>query len=203
MLYTTGLFHTRQTLVLASASPRRKDMLKELGLTFISEPASEEEPLPLAREAPVDYACRAALSKALAIRKNHPKAVIIGADTIVSLHDDIMGKPQNADHALSMLKKLAGHTHQVITGCAVSGPKGRKEIFSAKTHVTIAPQCAEILMAYVNTKEPLDKAGAYGIQGKGGFLVQTIQGSYSNVVGLPLHPLVTLLLQWNVITPKA
>ena len=197
----SGPFEAIRPIILASGSPRRKDMLTSLGLTFEIIPSPAAEPTPDPGEDPEGFARRAALAKAEAVAKAHPEAVVIGSDTIVVLDGEIMGKPTGPDDAMFMLSRLVGNTHRVVTGCALFRPGGEPSIFAVSTDVTMGPQPLEVLFAYVATGEPTDKAGAYAIQGKGGFLVESITGSYNNVVGLPLAKVLEVLLAWGVVVP--
>lgn len=195
------MFTARVPLILASASPRRQEFLHQLGLSFNILPASiDESPLP--GEEPVAFARRMATSKAEHVARLHPEACVIGADTVVSLAGIIYGKPADASEALSMLEQLQGHTHQVITGLAVvMHNQGIQESTTETTRVSFDHFTRPILKAYVDSGDPLDKAGAYGIQGQGTFLVRAIDGSYSNVVGLPVNQLLRLLLAHHLIVP--
>lgn len=195
------MFTARIPLILASASPRRQEFLHQLGLSFTTLPASiDESPLP--EEAPDLFARRMAITKAEHVAQQHPEAGIIAADTVVSLHGIIYGKPADASEALSMLEQLQGHTHEVITGLAlVVRSQAIHESATETTRVCFDQFPRPILKAYVDSGDPLDKAGAYGIQGQGTFLVRAIEGSYSNVVGLPVNQLVRLLLAHHLIEP--
>lgn len=173
-------------LVLASASPRRRELLDQLGLTYRCDPADIDES-PLSGESPGDYVQRLARDKALAVARRYDgqTAVILAADTTVVMDDDILGKPRDHFHGLAMLARLSGRTHSVMTAvCLVSG--GDICVQLVETRVTFQSLSREICEAYLATDEPWDKAGAYAIQGVGGALVKAIEGSYSNVVGLPL-----------------
>lgn len=188
------MFHACCPLILASASPRRQAFLRRLGLAYQAIPASIEE-VALSGESPQDFVVRMALAKATQVANLHPQACIIGADTVVSLEGRIFGKPADRHEALVMLTALQGRTHLVTTGLTVVA----KTLESTTTHCTTTEVrfgsfSQALLQAYVDSGEPLDKAGAYGIQGLGGFLVDSIRGSYDNVVGLPMHALVGLLL---------
>ncbi|CAK8722205.1 MAG: septum formation protein Maf [Candidatus Electrothrix sp. AS4_5] len=195
------MFTTCKPLILASASPRRQQFLADLSLTFTILVADIDE-TPLAGEKPAAFACRMAQEKAEAIAQQYPASWVIGADTVVTLEGRILGKPDSAGHALEMLRCLQGKKHEVITGVTLRCIEERcMENLSKRTEVRFA-QCSDaILSAYIQTKEPLDKAGAYGIQGKGGFLVRSIVGSCSNVIGLPVNTCVRLLLHHQVIEP--
>ncbi|WP_126381363.1 Maf family protein [Desulfovibrio ferrophilus] len=197
-----GPLEAVQSIILASGSPRRKDMLQSLGIDFNIQVSPGEEPDPMLGEDPDGYARRASLAKAEAVAKLNPEAIVIGSDTIVVLDNEIMGKPSGPDEAMLMLSKLVGNTHRVVSGCAVFHPGGEPKLFSVSTDVTMGPQPLEVLFAYVATGEPMDKAGAYAIQGQGGFLVESISGSYNNVVGLPLHKLVDILFELRAIRPR-
>lgn len=195
------MFTARVPLILASASPRRQEFLQQLGLEFDTLPPSIDE-TPLPGEEPTAFARRMATSKAEHIAQAHPAACIIAADTVVSLAGSIYGKPADANEALSMLEQLQGHTHQVITGLAlVLHNQAIHESTTETTRVSFDQFTRPILQAYVDSGDPLDKAGAYGIQGQGTFLVRAIDGSYSNVVGLPVNQLLRLLLAHDLIAP--
>lgn len=142
------------------------------------------------------------MSKAEQIATIAPDSCVIGADTVVALDQTLFGKPGNRHEALTTLKKLQGQTHQVITGFAVLMKKRAiKELASITTLVTFDTFTDNILQAYVDSGDPMDKAGAYGIQGKGTFLIRSITGSYSNVVGLPVNDIVQMLLKHRLIQP--
>ena len=197
----SNIFSTKTQLILASASPRRRKLLSTLGLTFTVQVADIEEQ-PLAHETPQEFVLRAATEKAQAVSQHHPHAWVLGADTVVVLDNRILGKPVDAADAKRLLALLSGRWHEVLTGFCLS----RKDL-SHLTSQTVATSVKfvdfdkTVAAAYVQTGEPLDKAGAYGIQGKGGFLVERINGSYSNVVGLPLTEVVGKLLQLEIIIP--
>ncbi len=185
-------------IILASASPRRYELLTQLGLTFDVEPAQSEEKaqddIP-----PEEIVKRLAYAKADEIRKRHNAAdpsddpmLIIGADTIVVKDGCILGKPTDEKNAFSMLQSLSGTTHQVYTGVALISSEWEVQ-FSEKTDVTFYPMTEEEIEAYIGTGEPMDKAGAYGIQGIGGRFVKEIRGDYNNVVGLPIARLYHVL----------
>ncbi|NJB67359.1 septum formation protein [Desulfobaculum xiamenense] len=197
-----GPFEAVQRIILASGSPRRREMLESLGLEFDIIPSPAGEPSPEPGESPDDYAQRAAVAKAEAVFELHPDAVVIGSDTVVTLDGDIMGKPEGPNDALLMLSRLVGNTHRVVSGCAIFHPHAAPVAFSVSTDVSMGPQPLEVLFAYVATGEPMDKAGSYAIQGRGGFLVQSISGSYNNVVGMPLARLVDVLQDIRAIRPR-
>lgn len=197
-----GPFRALMPVVLASGSPRRRQFLCSLGLSFEVCGNGAAEPAPGAGESPVDYARRAASAKAASVAASRPGCAVIAADTVVVLHGEIMGKPghgaERAD-AVRMLTRLAGRTHEVVSACCVFLPGGGAEIFHAVTRVTMWAAPPAVLAAYAATGEADDKAGAYGIQGVGAFLVESIDGSWSNVVGLPVAELARLLLRHGVI----
>lgn len=183
-------------LILASSSPRRIELLKQMGLTFEVYPANHPEPLPKPDEAPAIYAMRAAEHKAASVLEalQDPEAWILAADTVVVQDAHILGKPANKEDALRMLKTLVGREHQVITGLAIfHGNKGIRDQSQVSTTVWFRDASEEQLRHYIQTQEPMDKAGGYGIQGKGAWFVQHIDGCYFNVVGLPLHHLFSRL----------
>jgi len=196
-------FKSYAELILASASPRRRELLHGLGLDFHIEAAAVDERLK-PRENPQDFVQRIASEKAETIGANFPDTWVLGADTIVVLDDTILGKPADAEDAMRMLCFLSGRSHEVMTGFTLcnrqAGQDFRKMV---RTEVLFTAFTEEIAAAYVRTGEPLDKAGSYGIQGMGGVLVQEIKGSYSNVVGLPLAEVVEALLGFGVIGPRS
>lgn len=194
-------FKTISRFILASASPRRRFLLQELGLDLeVMESQVEEKKLP--GETPSEFVQRAAYDKAVAISIGNIDAWILGADTVVVYDNKIIGKPRDADHATEILQTLSGRSHLVHTGfCLYNGKDGVSVSRVVTTVVFFAPFSKEIVAAYVATGEPQDKAGGYGIQGCGGFLVEKIKGSYSNVVGLPMAEVVKELLCHRVIAP--
>ena len=192
-------FHTVAELVLASASPRRQRFLHELGLEFAVQPAEVDETL-RPGELPAVFVRRLAEEKARAVAAARPEAWVLAADTIVELHGNILGKPTGAEDAVRLLTQLRNRWHAVWTGfCLMRGGVLVTEV--VRSEVRFGDFSDAVCAAYVATGEPLDKAGAYGIQGKGAFLVREIKGSYSNVVGLPLHEVVGALLVQRVIAP--
>lgn len=197
-----GPFRTIHPLVLASASPRRQALLAGQGLYFEVVPSTLREPTPEPGEEPSSYAARMARVKGEDVAGKRPDQTVISADTIVVQHGQILGKPQNFAHALHMLSALAGEWHEVITGfCVLHICKKISECRTITTRVHMLPATADTLRAYIATKEPMDKAGAYGILGAGAFLVDQICGSYTNVVGLPLPEVLHLLLSHQIISP--
>ena len=175
-------------LILASQSPRRKELMGRITEDFsvivsdveeLRDPAWSVDELPL----------RLASQKAEAVAKDHPDAVVIGADTVVAMGETVLGKPRDDEDAFSMLRQLSGRTHKVITGVSVWQKGEEKAAFTQTTKVTFYPLTDEEIRAYLATGEHRDKAGAYGIQGFGGLFVEGIEGDYFNVVGFPVAKL--------------
>jgi len=195
-------FYSLQPLVLASGSPRRREMLRGLGLDVDVVPIQVDE-TPLAGEKPDDFAGRMAATKALAAAKHRPASWVIGADTVVSIGGNILGKPNDPADAMAILKQLVNATHRVMTGiCLCCLDQHCQASWVDTTRVTFIDATEDILASYVRTGEPLDKAGAYGIQGIGSFLVREIQGSCTNVIGLPVDSVVLFLLRNGIIAPR-
>jgi septum formation protein len=180
-------------LILASASPRRRELLTQAGFAFEIHPAHVNEDL-RQDEDPIPYVVRLARDKAQAVFNglNDPAAVVLGADTTVTLDGHILAKPEDASDAARMLRLLSGRTHRVITGVAVASARGT-EVAAEVTGVTFLSLSDEEIEAYVATGEPMDKAGAYGIQGLAAKWIPRIEGCYFNVVGLPLALVSTML----------
>lgn len=225
-------------LLLASGSPRRRQFLNEWGLPFRLALSDAEEPRPEPGESPEAYTRRAATAKALAVGQNlhqYPapvvqagctslQPVIIAADTVVAIEGDILGKPENSAHALSMLTRLNGASHEVISAvCLLLPDQGgfapkapvlhglrvqetvegcfRRLCFSDVSRVFFHHWPLPVLQAYVDTGEPNDKAGAYAIQGQGTVLVERMEGSWSTVVGLPVTPLAQIMISLGIMQP--
>jgi septum formation protein len=187
-------------LVLASASPRRQELLQNAGIPFIMQ-ASKISELPREGEAPQACAERLAREKALDVFRQRPQDFVLGADTIVIVDGQILGKPRDAGDAARMLRLLSGRTHQVTTGVCLIGPHGKgkrsaEDTRSETTLVTVSEMSDEDIQSYVATGEPLDKAGAYAIQGIASRWISRIEGDYFNVVGLPVS-LVYRMLREN------
>ena len=174
-------------IILASASPRRKELLSLICDNFKIIPAGIDESLD-GNVNLYDIPEYLAIQKAAAVHRNHPDDIVIGCDTGVFVDNQMIGKPKSDKAAVEILKLLSGKTHKVITGCAVLG-KGEPISFSKVTEVEFYELSDDEIFEYVETGEPLDKAGAYGIQGKGGVLIKQIKGDYFNVVGLPVAEL--------------
>ena len=234
------LFHLAPgfELLLASGSPRRRQFLNEWGLPFRLALSDAQEPRPLAGESPEAYTRRAATAKALAVGQNlhqYPapvasktgtalQPVILAADTVVAIDGDILGKPENPAHALNMLTRLNGASHEVISAvCLLLPAQGGLAAnaaaeqglcvqetvdggfcmlcFSDVSRVFFHRWPLPVLQAYVNTGEPNDKAGAYAIQGQGSVLVERMEGSWSTVVGLPVTPLAQIMISRGIMQP--
>jgi septum formation protein len=183
---------TSPPIVLASMSPRRAQLLTQLGLAFESVPAELDE-TPLPGEGAVDHVVRLALEKARAVATRRPDALVIAGDTVVVVDGEILAKPESPEHAAEMLLRLQGRTHRVETGVAVVAPGGSEAVDVVGADVIFRPFDMEMARSYVATGEPLDKAGAYGIQGFGAVLVESIRGDYFAVKGLPLARLIQLM----------
>jgi septum formation protein len=216
-------------LVLASASPRRQELLRNAGISFVVQPANVDE-TPLAGESPRECAERLAREKVLAVSRTRPQDLILGADTIVVVDDTILGKPADAEDAVRMLRLLSGRVHNVITGVCLAGPRlekprarhqgskaSKRELdipadsvdempgaenrdlrtASETTLVTMIELSGDEIRAYVVTGEPMDKAGAYAIQGMASRWIPRIEGDYSNVVGLPVALVYRMLREGN------
>ncbi len=188
---TMPLSLTTPPIVLASASPRRQEILRDAGVRFIVIPANIDESAVDVPADPGEYVRKVAFAKArtvaqaLASDRQLSGRIVLGADTCVALDGTIYGKPTSTADATRMLRSLSGRTHLVTTGVALIGPRGTK-VFAQRTLVTLYQLDDALVDAYVRSGEPMDKAGAYGIQGLGALLVSQIAGDYLNVVGLPL-----------------
>lgn len=183
-------------IILASASPRRKELLETAGISFTVKVADVEEVIEKNMSAD-KVVMSLALQKASAVAKDNPDAVVIGADTVVVLDGEILGKPKSEENAVELLMMLSGRVHTVYTGVAIiEGEKVKN--FCEATQVEFHPLEKKEIEAYVATKEPMDKAGAYGIQGRGCVLIKKINGDYFNVVGLPVSAVYRELRDFNV-----
>ncbi|MGB9812542.1 MAG: Maf family protein [Thermovenabulum sp.] len=187
-----------EKLVLASSSPRRIELLKQIGLTFEVVPADIEEEI-FKDLTPKELVERLAKEKVLNASLKVKNSIVVGADTVVVLEDKILGKPKSKEEALNMLLLLSGKWHKVFSGIAVMDSDSKK-LFSdvEETKVKFRRISTEEAMKYVETGEPMDKAGAYAIQGKGAVFIEKIEGCYYNVVGLPIYRLVKLLKKFNI-----
>ncbi|GIV15078.1 MAG: Maf-like protein [Armatimonadota bacterium] len=188
-------------LILASASPRRRELMSLLGIPFRTVPANIDETPPDGRS-PEETAVHLAREKALAVAQNELDAVVLGADTIVVCNGESLGKPRDAEEALEMLRRLNGREHQVFTGVALlevrHGTVVREQCDAVCTLVRFRKVGDEHLRRYIATAEPMDKAGAYGAQGYGSTLIERIEGCYFNVVGLPVSRVCAMLEAWGI-----
>ena len=181
-----------ETLILASASPRRSELLSHAGIPFEVQAAEVDEHC----EGPASAAVKVLSSrKALAVRSRFPSRFILAADTLVELEGVVLGKPSGPGEAAEMLRRLSGHTHQVYTGVTVINPAGDVFTDADRSDVTFGNVPEAEIAAYVSSGEPLDKAGAYAIQGRASLWISHMEGSYSSVIGLPLYLVRTLLLK--------
>lgn len=181
-------------MILASASPRRRELLLQVGYTFEVIPSTVEEEME--HGTPKEIVKHNALIKAQDIAHRYTSDIVIGADTIVTVDGKIFGKPKDEADAEAMLMSLSGRVHQVMTGIAVvEGTRVYNDV--VVTDVVMRAYSREEVRGYIKTGEPMDKAGAYGIQGIGALLVEKINGCYNNVVGLPIARLAEVLREWN------
>jgi len=186
-------------LILASHSPRRQDLLKQVGLEFEVVPSGVVENFVQA-ESPRQHVIRLAEAKAREVASKHSNCWVVAADTVVYIDDSILGKPKDRKGAAEMLRRLSGREHLVLTGFSVlhlEGGKGEQD--AVETVVRMKPLTSAEMDWYVKTGEPFDKAGGYAIQGIGSYMIQSIQGSYTNVVGLPLCELIQMLSRLGAI----
>ena len=175
------------SLILASASPRRRELLQQVGIPFLVIPSNAVEDV-LPNETPADYALRVAEAKAREVATKHTGSVVLGADTIVTIDRQILGKPRDNADGQRMLHLLSGRNHQVMTAFVVidrTGQTSTRQVVT--TTVTFKPLSAQQIQEYLETGEPFDKAGAYAVQGLGAAFVERVEGSYTNVVGLPVE----------------
>lgn len=184
----------KRPLILASGSPRRKEILETMGLMYSIDVSDVDESF---SGSPEEMVLELSQRKAQAVANRHENALVLAADTLV-FGDEVLGKPKSPEHAKEMLSRLSGNWHSVYTGLTlidtVSGTVIRR---ADQTRVHFMKMSEDDITAYVDTKEPLDKAGAYGIQGMGGMFIDRIEGSYSNVVGLPMALLRSMLIEMN------
>ncbi|HEV7768941.1 MAG TPA: Maf family protein [Thermoanaerobaculia bacterium] len=179
--------------ILASASPRRRELLSSIGLEFDVLPSNVPE-VRAVGEAPEEYVARLSRDKAQALASVHPSRWVIAADTTVLLGEELLEKPVDGDDAARMLGTIAGKTHIVYTGVTLENAEREyRDTRVAESEVRMLPLSAEEIQWYVRTGEPLDKAGAYAVQGLGAMFIESIHGSYTNVVGLPLATLFLML----------
>jgi septum formation protein len=179
------------SLILASQSPRRRQLLEQVGLTFTVKPSSTEEIFDENMN-PEDLVQKLAREKAADVFQQFPEAVVLGSDTVVAADGKVLGKPKDDADAKNMLRMLSGRTHQVHTGAVILS-KGRETSFAETVNVTFYPLTETEIDTYIQSKEPADKAGSYGIQGLGAVFVKRIEGDYFSIVGLPVAGVVRAL----------
>ncbi|WP_159881153.1 Maf family protein [Paenibacillus puerhi] len=185
-------------LILASSSPRRKELLQGLNLTFTTHPSDEDETVPPGT-APSEMVDLLSLRKASSVAKQYEAGLVIGSDTIVVCDDEIMGKPVNDQDAFRMLSQLSGRAHSVYTGVAiVDAGTGQSRVAHWKTEVFMKSMDEARIRRYIQSGEPRDKAGSYGIQGLGATLIERIDGDFFTVVGLPVGLLSDMLEEFGV-----
>ena len=193
------ILSNKEEIILASGSPRRREYFQDLGLWFRVIPSDFEE-IRSPGETPEEYTRRLAIGKAEDVAGNYPEQWVVAADTVVCCDDRILEKPTDAESAVQMLLLLKNREHTVYSSvCLMHGKRSVTELCLVSTSVTFWNFSEEIVRRYVATGEPFDKAGGYGIQGKGAFLVRAIKGSYSNVVGLPLMECLAMLTRHGVV----
>lgn len=196
----------RPILVLASASPRRQQLISLIGLPVQIQPSQVSEDTPV-EWTPIEIVEGLSLRKAAAVREHltHPideSSIIVGSDTIVVLNGKVMGKPKDEQEAREMLEQLSGHTHEVYTGVTCLRVSDATTVTTHRaTKVTMRTLSSDQIARYVATGEPMDKAGAYGIQEIGSLLIESIEGDYFNVVGLPVSLLAVMLEQFGITVP--
>ena len=197
------VFILQKPLLLASASPRRRQLLAAVGIDCPAHPAAiDESHLP--GESGEHYVRRLAAEKALAVAGSFPESFVLAADTVVVRGRRLLGKPSSPQEAARMLAGLAGKTHRVLTGfCLRQEASGLNIVDGVVSKVRFANWSADTLAAYAACGEPLDKAGAYGIQGAGGFLATGVFGSSTNIIGLPLAEIIKLFLDLGIVIPAA
>jgi nucleoside triphosphate pyrophosphatase len=190
-------------LILASASPRRRDLLAACSIPFEIIPSMiDEHPLPA--ESAAAYVQRLAMAKAESVAQARPDAIVLGADTTVTINGLILAKPESADEARQMLQRLCGREHEILTGVAVVGGEIAGYVGDRSAQTMVASRVlmrhftAATIEWYIATGEPMDKAGAYAVQGLGGALVEWIEGSYTNAVGLPIEETLALLRRFGI-----
>jgi septum formation protein len=199
MIFKLKIPHENSPLILASKSPRRRYLLEQAGLEFSVIPSNIDESR-MPRSSPEAYVRILSEAKADSVSQKYPEKWVIGADTIVLNNGDILGKPESKEDARTMLQRLSGQTHQVLTGYTiVCKAKNKKFSETVKTDVRFKYLSDEEIDWYIHTGEPFGKAGSYAIQGIGTFLVKSIHGSYTNVVGLPVCEVIEFLIKEGII----
>ncbi|MDD4370830.1 MAG: Maf family protein [Anaerostipes sp.] len=181
-------------IILASGSPRRREIFSQVGLEFQVKPSKVEEII--TKKKPEEVVMELSMEKARDIAQNEKNAIVVGADTIVSFQGNILGKPENEEEAAAMLSMLSGQTHQVYTGVTLV-QQDKQESFFEKTDVTFYDLEPEEIKKYIDTKDCMDKAGAYGIQGCAAGFIQGICGDYYNVVGFPIAHFLQILKKFR------
>jgi septum formation protein len=182
-------------IILASASPRRQELLRKASIEFVVRAADISE-IPHPTEKPVAFAERMAREKARAISASLPDRIILAADTVVAVSNEILGKPANTEDAARMLRLLSGRTHAVTTGVCLIG-EGFEDVRSETTAVEFSRMTETEIRGYVASDEPMDKAGAYAIQGGASRWITNVRGDYNNVVGLPVDLVLKMLKEWG------
>jgi len=183
-------------LILASASPRRAELLRMAGIDFESHPVSVDES-PRSRETGVELVVRLAQSKAEACLQKHPEAVVLAADTVVLCQGEPRGKPRDYEDYAAMMEAFSDASHDVVSGVCVAS-EGQQKVFHCVTTVVFGHLSSAWIRAYWESGEPKDKAGGYAVQGQAGSQIRGIQGSYTNVVGLPLHETCSALSEFGI-----
>ena len=188
-------------LILASKSPRRYELLKQMGFHFDVIQSSVEEKNFVGYESPRDHVIRLSEEKAREVGRTYPDSWVLGADTVVCIDGTLLGKPKTREEALEMLRQLSGKEHSVLTGFSVLNiSKGKGERGAVETAVKVKFLSPQEMEWYVQTGEPFDKAGAYAIQGIGSFMIESIRGSCTNVIGLPVCEVMEMLVRLGAIT---
>lgn len=191
-----------KTIILASSSLRRKQLLEKLGIAFSVEPSNYKEDLTI-NLSPIELAKKMALGKTLDVAKKHTNAIIIGADTLIAFSGKVFGKPHTKERAHEMLTALNGKEHSVITAYTVIDADTGKTVTKAiESKVFFKKVTDEEILQYIETGEPLERAAAYAIQEKGAFLVEKFEGDYDTIVGLPIAELANTLKEFGVHTSK-
>jgi septum formation protein len=196
VIETSDTDRAKPFIVLASASPRRQELLRQIGVPFAVVVPDVDE-TPLVDELAGDFVSRLALEKArlgqqIAIRRGLTHLPVLGADTCIVQDNEILGKPADRDHGLAMLRRLAGRSHEVLTGIAMVMQKD-EHLAISRNRVTFGPMSEDEIAAYWDTGEPADKAGTYALQGRAAAYIERIEGSYSAIVGLPLYEVARIL----------
>lgn len=187
-------------VILASGSPRRRALLDMVGISCeVCIPDIEEN---TDKTVPSEIVKDLSLQKALSVATKYPGQAVLAADTIVEIDGRILGKPKTEDEAFSMLKMLSGRTHSVYTGVALIFPDGSRDSFYSETRVTMFDNSDDLIRDYISTGEPMDKAGSYGIQGTGAYLVEKVDGDYGTIVGLPVSIVFRKLREYTLLHSK-